>query len=332
MTATFNTDSISIIVQGRVNSSITALCIKKLRQCFPGAEIIISTWEGSDISGLNVDAALFSSDPGAVLADEKEKTMNNVNRQLISTWAGLNAATRPYLLKTRTDILFENTEFLNFFGKYDVIPSPFFEHRLLICNYYTRNPRAMPLCFHPSDWIVFGTTADVRKYYASVPLMGENEGTWFRTHKKDAAVFTNYVCRYTPEQHIFLHFLQSVQQVYCDCYYHRTPDLVCQTEKAFAECFVVLDFQKELAISFPKYNPNRYFEKHTLLSHQDWTTLYTHYCKKRISPQWTLYRIRGWICGVAAMIRKRCVLILNHLGWKARLKAILTRGHIRSLY
>ena len=331
MTTPINTDSISIVVQGRLDPNIAALCIRKLRQCFPGAEIIISTWEGSDTSGLDVDVVLFSPDPGAVLADEKEKTMNNVNRQLISTWAGLNVATRPYLLKTRTDILFENADFLSFFGKYDGIPSSFLEHRLLICNYYTRNPRAMPLCFHPSDWIVFGTAADVRKYYEAIPLMGEDEGAWFRTHKKDAVVFTNYVCRYTPEQHIFLHFLQSLQSVCCDCYYHRTPDLVSQTERAFAECFVVLDFQKELAISFPKYNPNRYFEKHTLLSHRDWKVLYIHYCENGISPQWTLYRIRGWICGIAAKVRRQCVLILNRLGWKARLKTILTRGYIRFL-
>lgn len=326
MAQPLNTGSISIVVQGQVCPDITAQCMRALRRCFPGAEIIISTWEGSDTGGLDADAALFSPDPGAVLADGAEGTMNNVNRQLASTWAGLNAASRPYVLKTRTDILFENAGFLDFFGKYDGIPSAYFEHRLLVCNYYTRNPRALPLCFHPSDWIVFGAAADVRKYYGAVPLMGQEEGAWFQARKKDAAVFTNYACRYTPEQHIFLHFLQSLQPVCCSCYYHCTPELVRQTERAFAECFVVLDYQKELAISFPKYNPNRYFEKHTLISHRDWKVLYAHYCEKAASPQWALYRLRGRASGLAAKLRRQCVLLLDRLGWKARFKSILTRG------
>lgn len=325
MSTVINSKQISIVVQGGIIEPFTDKCIKNLRVCFPDSEIILSTWIGSSISGINIDKVIFSPDPGAVIVDKVAGTLNNVNRQLISTQAGLKAATRCYILKTRTDILFENTNFLSYFGKYDNIKSPYFQNRLLICNYYTRNPRVFSACFHPSDWIVFGRASDVNNYYSNIPLMTTEDETWFLHHPKKFNFFTNYICRFTPEQHIFLSFLKNYHNISCNCYYDQNSELIIKTEKTFAQCFIVLDYQKHLLIKFSKYNPNRYLEKYTLISHWQWKALYAHYCCKKISLYWIFYRIRGSILKRLVLLKKICICILDCLGIKEVIKSFLSR-------
>jgi len=317
-------DNLSLVIQGAIAPS-TRVVLNVLHTVFTDAEVILSTWEGSDTEGLNCDTLILSPDPGSVICDKVSGTWNNVNRQIVSTQAGLAAATRSYILKTRTDILIENADFLSYFGKYDDAPSPYFTNRLLLCNYYTRNPRVFSTCFHPSDWLIFGKAEDVRKYYSSLPLLTDEEGKWFEIHRKESTFFTNYICRFTPEQHIFLHFLSRYQVINCDCYYERTPELVEQTERAFAECFVVLDYQRQLGIRFSKYDPNRYLEKHTLLSHWKWRALYEHYCRKSFSPLWFAYRIQGLVLCCNARVRTGCIRILDMLGVKELIKKFLSK-------
>lgn len=317
------TYEISIVVQGKIDENFTSECINGLKKVFPSAEVILSTWEGSDVSNLNFDKIVFSPDPGAMYCDEVAGTFNNVNRQIVSTQAGLKAATKPYILKTRTDILFMDCSFLDFFGKYDGVPSLWVRNRLLICNYYTRSPRVIATCFHPSDWVLFGRAEDVRKYYGDIPLMTQEEGDWFRSRVKAATFFTNHLSRYTPEQYIFLHFLRRYEQVDYDSYYERTPKLIEQTEEAFAKTFVVLDYQKQLNIVFKKYNPNRYLEKHTLLSHRQWRGLYQHYCEKTFSLSWLAYRFSVKLFMILTDLRTGCVRLLNRIGIKEAIKRLL---------
>lgn len=314
---------ISIVVQGSIDVQFTASCLCALRTVFPDAEVILSTQDGNDVSGLPVDKVVFSPDPGAPCVNDVDKTLNNVNRQLVSTQAGIAAATRPYILKTRTDILFHNADFLKYFGQFDDAPSSYFQNRLLICNYYTRNPRVIDTCFHPSDWILFGRADDVRTYYENIPLMNQEDGEWFRTHVKTSKLFINHLSRFAPEQHIFLGFLQQHENVDCQCYYDHSEALVKQTERTFAECFVVLDYQKHLGITFQKYNPNRYAEKHTLTSHWNWKAMYSHYCLQKPSVLWIAYLCQKAMFATATRIRAAVARLLAYLGLKETVKQIL---------
>ena len=320
-----NQSDISIVVQGAVNSEITAQALNSLRRVFPNGEIILSTWEGSDISNLTFDKLILSKDIGSCMADEIAGVPNNVNRQLVSTIAGIKYATKKYILKTRTDIFLNSDSFLSCFEKYDKIKSPYFQNRLLICNYYTRNPRVFPVCFHPSDWLVFGRADDVRKYFENIPLMSAEDGEWFKTHEKTSAVFANYLCRYNPEQHIFINFLRGFGSVECGCYYDCTPELIEQTERAFAECFVVLNYGKQLDITFSKYNPNRYLERHMLISYWQWKALYKHYCENKASALWLFYRTRALLLRAVTRLRQGIIRMLDRLGVKECVKNILTK-------
>ena len=263
------------------------------------------------------------------MADEVAGVLNNVNRQIVSTLAGLKVATKPYILKTRTDILVNSSGFLDYFGKYDKNPPCFFRNRLLICNYYTRNPRIMNICFHPSDWFLFGNSEDVRMYFEGIPLQDEEAASWFKTHHKNQTLFTNYLSRFTPEQYIFVNFARRFCEVDIDCYYDFNHKLMRQTEEFFAKCFVVLDYQTQLDICFTKYHPNRYLEKHTLVSHQQWYTMYQHYCHiKTKLLRWQVYCFSKWLYCFRFTARRVIVNFLTTVGLKEIVKSILQSASI----
>lgn len=314
---------ISVIVQGAINE-YTEKCLLSIKKNFPNAQIILSTWEGSDVVGLNYDDVIFSEDPGAFVIDDVSCTLNNINRQIVSTKAGLTLAKRKYYLKTRTDIIWGDSKFLKYFGAYDKEVKPVhFKNRVLICNYYTRNPRVLPIPFHTSDWIAFGLAEDINLFY-DIDCQAEEEMRWFKTHRKDNfGFYTNLLVKYVPEQYICLNFVKKFYSVNCKCFYDATEENMSLTEEILAKNFVVLDYGCEFGIIFPKYNPNKYFEKSTLICYRYWKELYYEYCLEKKSVFYYLRRVRNKLFSFLFRIRRIVLKILHKLHMKEKLKKIL---------
>ena len=76
--------NITVIFQGAVDKKTTPLCIDSIKKILPEAYVVLSTWEGSDITGCNCDEILFSKDPGG-FKDKVVNFTNNLLRQLVST-------------------------------------------------------------------------------------------------------------------------------------------------------------------------------------------------------------------------------------------------------
>ena len=79
---------ISVIVQGSINKKETVKCLKSIKKILPKAEIILSTWEESDVTNLDnlYNILLLNKDPGAsyYYKTETEIKYNNLNRQIVS--------------------------------------------------------------------------------------------------------------------------------------------------------------------------------------------------------------------------------------------------------
>ena len=101
---------ISVVVQGAINSEVTPKCLESIRKYLPEAEIILSTWEGSDVVRLDYDKLILNKDPGGADCSRDGKGINNCNRELVSTFEGLKLANRKYALKIRSDIVFINNK------------------------------------------------------------------------------------------------------------------------------------------------------------------------------------------------------------------------------
>lgn len=320
---------ISVVVQGpitgnpddRYEKRLTYRCLESVHKYLPGAEVIVSTWKGSNVSGLSYDVLVESDDPGALPADmelrgrqilynkrhynstvkagiealvnspdelkfsrDRHRPLYNANRQIVCTKAGLLAATKPYAMKLRSDMVLTGTGFLEFFGKYNARnPSwRILKDRVVTNTYFARNPyRKYPYPFHPSDWFHFGRRDDVLNIW-NIPLTPEPETSrWHDTrphpphdHERWAAY------RYTVEQYNWLSFLRKHGEILFDHKTDLSNDSINTSELTIANNLVLVE-TTQLQIRFLKYaqTTHNWIESYT---HGDWLRLYKKYCDNSI--------------------------------------------------
>jgi hypothetical protein len=202
---------ISVVVQGAVDPKLTPRCLASVRRHLPGAEVILSTWEGTDTSGLDIDISVLSPDPGAV---KYEKTRhNNLNRQLLSTKAGLKKASRPYALKLRSDLELTGTGFLRTFDAWPLRDERYslFSHRLTACQIFStknecdRRGNVLWRPFHVSDWWHFGRTEDVTALFSAALVTEPDFSRYFEARPKPAdkpVISPDVMWRMPPEQYL----------------------------------------------------------------------------------------------------------------------------------
>lgn len=285
---------IGVVVQGPVvgkpddapAARHTCRCLQSVRQHLPGAQVILSTYESADVRELDYDVLVRSDDPGA-LPFRQDGTVNNVNRQIVTTRAGLEKVSRPFALKLRSDLLLTGDGFLRWWGRWG-------ERRVLSCTVYARNPRRFfPYPFHPSDWFFFGRTNDVRAIW-DIALAPEPEmSRWFETRPRPTPdVFPHQLNRYTPEQYVWLSFLRKHGSVECEHQWDSRPGVWAASERSFADHLVLLT-PNQLQIRFLKYNIAR-VDWATLYTHNEWRGLQGRYCgpkRRQLLPRWDAERL-----------------------------------------
>jgi len=288
----------SVVVQGPIaggpgavdEERLTHRCLESVRRHLPGAEIILSTWEGADVSGLSFDRLVLSADPGAWnwCRDGEQsplgKKHNNVNRQIVSTLAGLRVASRPYAVKLRSDMLLLGAGFVSYFRKYEA-RSPVWRilrERVVASTMYARNPhRSLPHPFHPSDWFFFGRREDLLDLW-DIPLAPEPETSrWFDTHPLPPHDHEpHFVYRYNIEQYVWLSFLRKHGEVR---FRHRSDladDAIAVSELTLANNLVFVE-PEELQIQFVKYRLPR-MPWALAYTHGEWLDLYRRHCDPRV--------------------------------------------------
>lgn len=172
---------VTVVIQGPVSpvrSNIRDL-IQSLRRLLPNGELVLSSWKGTLVGELDVDKVVLSTDPGEVKPRESGAKTNNVNRQTVSTFHGLQHATRPWCLKVRTDTVVQHTGFLRWPSVYSAraTEGKLHRERIVTTTVYTRNPSRVDhrLHYHPSDCVQFGTTDDLGALWDAPPYRNEYE-------------------------------------------------------------------------------------------------------------------------------------------------------------
>ena len=221
-----DTEDISFVVQGAVDKRCTKLCLESIRRNFPGCTIILSTWENSNIRGLNFDKVIFNRDPGSAVYDTNG-TCNNINRQLLSSYVGLKAVTTQYAAKVRSDLIFDGPDFLTYFNKFSSYNEQYklVKSRIIVLSMYSRQ-----FCdirsgvklqnYHPSDWFSFGYAEDVLNYF-SAPFLS------------DVSLFSRY----------FLEYDDKNKLLYSMAFFQNTP------EQYFGANFRGRDVKKETILT-----------------------------------------------------------------------------------
>ena len=274
---------ISFVVQGPVEQSkavSTRQVCSSIRRFFPGAEIIVSTWDGADTRSLDADQFVFSQDPGT-LSDDLNA---NLNRLLVSSKEGISRATRPLIMKTRSDVRFTSDSVLDYWDRWnDYAPDlRLFRKRVLVPNTFTVRPSYYDChAFQPSDWCFLGLREDI-EFLFDVPLCSLEQ--LLVPTPPDPVVFWGWsepcTAHQTNEQYLWLNALRKrFPALSVPLRLHLTPKLLVQTELTFANNLVVLDAATQYGIFAPKHpNAGTGPNAHRLLSHHNWQGFYQAYC------------------------------------------------------
>jgi hypothetical protein len=278
---------ISVVVQGPVmgkpfdppEKQITREVLQSIRRHLPQAEIILSTWTGSDVAGLDFDLLVENQDPGAIPFFPGQPQVNNGNRLIFSTKEGLKKASRPYALKLRSDLSLDGDGFLDYFSRFPARSSEWkiARERVLACTLYARDVRYVKMPFHPRDWFFFGLKEDVLEIW-DVALMPEPENTrWFEAHPKPPQLQRHKaLLRYHIEQYLWLNYLHRHAPVACEHFADVSGDNIRLTELTFSNNLILLE-PEQLCISFHRL-PLPFGERITLYTHRDWLWFYKRYC------------------------------------------------------
>ena len=239
---------VSVVLQGPIQWQLsdrfglpTTYCaIAKARALLPGCEIILSTWDGEKTDLMPADRIIYNRDPGSQPSPVPGGVPNNVNRQIVSTAAGLSAATHDLALKLRTDTILTGTDFLADFDAARPVDEAhrLFERPIVSNNLSSRNPSAfpeVPLPFHPADHVHFGTKRDLLTYW-DVPLQTDEDASFFCRHPRPDGYREAETSRLTPEQHVCLAAFQKAFDV--SLRHYADPAAVEVSERLLSNNFV----------------------------------------------------------------------------------------------
>lgn len=258
---------ITVVMQGPVvhegNDAfpfpLTLTALRKIRALLPDAQIILSTWEGENISYIDsANEVVLNPDPGAQ-GVAPGMTPNNVNRQIVSTCGGLKKATRRHTLKIRSDIVLQSLDFISHFENGLQQPKSdftIFNSRIVANNFSSRNPlirSPAAYAYHPSDHVHFGFTEDLLKLW-NIPLHRREEAAWFNHHHRPINLRLHETSRLAPEQYLFLTALaQNGRNIELIDFADSRPEIIRQSEFYLEGNFIFIP-DRRFAIHFPKYH------------------------------------------------------------------------------
>lgn len=307
---------LSVVIQGPVVGGpdipraqrFTFRAVASVRRVLPDAHIILSTWEGSDVRDLEVDDLVISADPGPFILKNPgyPEYVNNVNRQIASTLAGLRATKREFAIKLRSDCELLHDGFL---GHWDEFPQRskdlrVFSSRIVCGELFTRDPRIISYLFHPADIFHFGKTKDLLRYWDVPPAPAEETLFWRdRIRTRLFGGTEGLEVRYVPEQYIWLGALRKAGHEFalgqcCEIPRH----LIGASELSILNNFRIVD-ERSLGVVFPSG-----FLRHgawKTYSRQEWKKLYELYCVRgnmeeiearvQLVAHWASVRRRRWM-------------------------------------
>jgi WavE lipopolysaccharide synthesis len=289
---TSNPRDVSVVVQGPVDRAVTEQVLSSVRKHLPGAEIVLSTWAGTQVDGMEHDILLLNEDPGPLKRPSPTTRNANINRMIVSTRNGLLAATRSHAIKTRTDVIFDNASVLSWQSRYPKRSERpgrprVFTERVVASTFSSTNPRRgiEDRLYHLSDIFQFGNRLDLIDLWAA-PTVSEDEPTHATTNattnatsakEPDAIPLKFDPAQYSNEQYVWLHCVaRRLPELSLANPWDPEPSQVKLFESFVADNVLLVDADR-LGIRYMKHRlrPLGTINSYTL---GDWLRLYREHC------------------------------------------------------
>ncbi len=336
-------NDITVVVQGAIDRKLTPKCLKSIRKHLPDAEIILSTWENNQIEGLDYDVLLLNKDPGGFKHDfalyNKKSSINNFNRQLVSTKSGVQKSSRQYCLKLRSDLVLNNSNFFKYWDKFNQQNEEYkiFKHRVLCSSIYSREHscnitgNSLPTPFHPSDFWFFGLTEDLKDYFTDCSMQTPVEaGNWDFKYP-NRLPYSSMLWRFAPEQFFCVNWVKKhYTNIQFEDWSDWNPKNIELSNNIIYNNFIFLDYEQS----------GIYSEKHSwaienkdkiqgLITYQHFQEQYQHYCYADYKPEkykknykyklnqhfksfiQPFYKIKSWISELFSVLYYAFAVVIN---------------------
>jgi len=288
-------EEISVVVQGPVQNyrgriqaeGSTGRCLQSIRQHLPGATIVLSTWQGQALAGLDYDQLVISEDPGR---NRDGFCPQNYHRQVLSTKAGLARVKTPYAMKMRGDNYLVGDAFKSVQQRYKAAnPSDrIFEEKVVInSNLFRRFSRCREVILFPSDFFSFGRTTDLKRIWDQ-PLFPEQPFAEYLISRKKR----------------FSHLSPlEAEQVYCVIWMHaltgQSPLMAHRFDHAKHDIEFWHRFVASNLVVFEPVNIGLGLRARSVRNRTrpneftswDWLALYRKYCDDTVHPGWPRNRL-----------------------------------------
>lgn len=296
---------ITVIIKGLVigkkddnyKDKWTYRSIESVRKYLPDSKIILSTWEGSDVEGLDVDEIVFNKDPGKLEMwsyDLKKVSHISTNNQIITSQKGLEKVNTKYSLIIRTDMILTGHGFIKYFEKYNKNKSEgYLENKVVVLpTYNIKRILKYKIFFNKfdwmvfdknyyniSDWIYFGLTKDLKNIF-SIPLVDKDN---LEGEKKDGyyLVYENL----SPEQYVWVNFLRKYENIDTSHITHFSKERNDKSEESFAKNTIMISANKFNVKSF-KYPASAYaaipWLSRGFYTNSDYNKIYNKYNKDKV--------------------------------------------------
>ncbi|PXW29608.1 WavE lipopolysaccharide synthesis family protein [Paraburkholderia caballeronis] len=282
----FNLSDLTVVMQGAVGTDSASRSelignIAATRRALPGATLILSTWVGSGAQiDWPVDHVVESDDPGELpnFKYNSPGVMNNVNRQIVSSRAGLESVKTRYAIKMRTDCRFDGTGFLDAFLARDNGETA--NNRIVVPHLFSVDPRVFEqMPFHLSDWFQFGETGKLRDLWCAPPMAYE-DATYYDTHAHaswSSRFDRRYRARFAPEQHVWTHYAGRAGYV-CPGFHNDVSYTVLNSHDRFLSREVQVVDVAHSGFVLPRYGwaLRSGFQRFNCLNAHDWSFLEAH--------------------------------------------------------
>lgn len=257
--------NLSIVIQGPTivnNENVMLSALKSAKEIFPYAEVICSTWKGMECPDFEKysNHVVYTQDPGGF---KDTQGYLNVNRQIVSSFAGVKKVSRKYTLKMRSDLAIKNENIIKLYNDaiLDNDIQTECETPILLTNLTSVNVDRGKQLFSLCDWVYLGTTNKVYKLF-SLPKF---PAKYFRENIKGAKAQ-----RFNAEQWFILNYLDEKYGVFSwftDGYIfgRGKAEIV---KKIYSREFFMISFLK-LGMRSKKYKLT-FFELSKMYTQKEW--------------------------------------------------------------
>jgi len=205
-------ESVTFCIQGAVafdsvGRNLTRNLIESILLHFPNSPVIFSTWESENVEFAFGVKLVTSKDPSSEIRFLGSKEKNNINRQIVSTLAGLNEVKTDLVVKLRSDLIVDNDRLGKLIQKIPKTlnhPLTIFSNYVIVLDRLTFSPAKKDnFTLHVTDMLQAGRTSDIIKIWNIQTMTLEQEVFYQSSTPEQLALVGNHLPEFRAEQYFW---------------------------------------------------------------------------------------------------------------------------------